>query len=141
MIKKTIAQFMQAFDFALLRGVADAKARDENLEKFFKVAYEDLREMVEEVAEADSRISIEERNFGFFISLNGEVLFRTAILKLSDRIEIKVDGERIFTYRGHSKELSTYNSSCKISLAIRNAIIFAFGREIVAITRRKINAL
>ena len=141
MIKTTVSKILGAFDLSMENGEKEAAARDENLFQFFEIAYEDVRRIVMEIAAADKRVTIEERNMGFFVLFEGEVLFRAAVLRLSDRVEVKVDSQRVAVYYGGEIDLTKYSSACKISLSIRNAAIMAFSREILVIATRKLNAL
>jgi hypothetical protein len=142
MIREAVQAILAKFDSVMMDSVVRLRLRDENLARFGELAYEDIRRILAEVEASDSRISLEERNRGFFISFKNNVLFRVGVNVFTDRAEIKVDGERVVIYRGwHDSSLENYGPNHKVSLAIKTSILAALHNTLGNFLKQELNKL
>ena len=142
MIREAVQAILQKFDSAWATSVERVKLREVNLARFGELAYEDIRKILVEVEASDSRITLEERNRGFFVYFRGNVLFRVGVNVFTDRAEVKVDGERVVTYRGwHDSSLENYGPYHKVSVAIKKSILAAFHNTLGNFLQQELNKL
>jgi hypothetical protein len=142
MIRKVINSILERFDSAVMDATVRFRLREQNLERFGELVYQDIKSMLGEVAATDSRITFEERNRGFYVHFKGFVLFRVAVNVFTERAEVLVDRQTIVKYMGLSDSyLTNYGPDSKISASIKSAILAAFSNNMREFLIKELNKL
>lgn len=142
MIRELIASILARYDYAIQDATVRIRLREQNLAKFGEIVFEDVKAFMQEFANADKRVSIEERNRGFFVLFNGVNLFRVGVSVYSTRAEIVVDREPVVRYDGiDSSVTENYTDDCKPSVVIKNRIMQTFEKTVRDYLEREINKI
>lgn len=142
MIRELIASVLARYDYAIQDATVRIRLREQNLAKFGEVVFDDLKTFMQEFVNADKRVSIEERNRGFFVLFNGINLFRVGVSVYSTRAEVVVDREPVVRYDGiDSSVTENYTDDCTPSSVIKNRIMQTFERAVRDYLEREINKI
>ncbi len=126
MIRNYLQDTLGRYDSAILWTKVQISLRRERLEEFAELCREDMRTYLAEFVAADPRIAIEEKNGGFMFSFKGKFMFRSAVCKYSDRVEVIIDTERFLRYDGRDTRTVKHFHCKPYAFKIRQRIITAF---------------